>query len=180
MSYEIYKSVKQLVDGTFECVSSSSNVYPKDFRKWNMNYFNKEFPTVTNEEKRALWMLFSRHWGDKFYQSNWKNDQKLASKFCQEKGYNTWEVARTDKDLFLKYAQEFIEWKKDKTKIKKHKYVVSMIFGFSREYVGKKSSKRVWPSYSKNGAKVFKAETSQDVLNLFSGYSKYEPQVEEI
>ena len=49
MSYEIYKSVKQLIDGTFEVVSSSSNVYPKDFRKWNMNYFNKEFPTTTNE-----------------------------------------------------------------------------------------------------------------------------------
>jgi hypothetical protein len=97
----------------------------------------------------------------------------------KEKGYDWW-VHSKDKDLWLQYAQEFIEYKKVST-YKKRKFVVSMMFSsVSREYVGKKSSRHVWPAYNKADAKVYTAADEQDILNMFKGYDRYQVQVEEI
>ena len=179
MSYEIYKSVTQLIDGKFKCVSSSSNVYPHHFGEWVMDYFDKEFPTATAEEKKACWMIYSTYSGDKFYQSNWKKEQKLGNDFMREHGYTCEDITK-DKAKWLTYAREFLKWKKEKSKIKMKKYVVSMTFSWTRYYVSKKSSRRVWPTENKCNAKVFKARCPEDIERLFSGYSKYEPLVEEV
>lgn len=179
MSYEIYKSVTQTADGKFKCISSSSNTYPLDFREWTMDYFDKEFPTATVEEKRACWMIHSTYWGDKFYQSNWKKEQKLGNEFMREHGY-TYEDISKDKFKWLAYAREFLLWKKERAKIKLKKYIVSMTFSCTRQYVGKKSSRHVWPVYNREKAKIFKAYCKEDVERLFSGYNRYEPQIEEV
>lgn len=179
MSYEIYKSVSQLADGRFKCVSSSNNVYPHHFGEWIMDYYSKEFPNANPAELKACWMLASSYHGDKFYQSNWKKEQKLATTFLSEKHYK-WDFMQ-DKLKHFNYAKEFLEWKKAKAKVKMKKFIVSMVFSaISREYIGKKSSRRVWSVDDKEKAKVFKAYCKEDVEKLFSGYSKYEPLIEEV
>ena len=50
MSYEIYKSIKQLPNGDFDCVCASSNVFPKYWSHHIMTFFSKEFPTANNNE----------------------------------------------------------------------------------------------------------------------------------
>lgn len=178
MSYEIYKSIKQLPDGTFQVVCASNNIYPKYWSNYHMTYFKDTWPTATNEEQKALWELYSTGSGDRFYPANWKANQSLASKFMKERNYDWW-VHSKDKDLWLQYAQEFIEYKRINV-FKARKYVVSMMFSGTREYVGKKSSRRVWPAYNKAEAKVFKATSEQEILDLLKGYAKYQLQVEEI
>ena len=179
MSYEIYKSVTQLGDGTFECVSSSNNVYPHHFGKWNMKYFNDEFPNATNEERKACWMIYSTYTGDKFYQANWKKLQKLGNQFMMEHGY-TYEDICKDKIKWLQYAREFLLWKKEKSKIKMKKYVVSMIFNSGRLWITKKTSARVFGTEYKPAAKIFKAYCKEDLERLLSGYSSHELIVEEV
>ena len=178
MSYEIYKSIKQLNDGTFQVVCASSNVYPKYWSNYHMTYFKDTWPTATNEEQKALWELYSTGSGDRFYPANWKHNQTLAAKFMKEKGYDWW-VHSKDEALWLQYAQEFIEYKKVST-YKKRKFVVSMMFGGTREYVKKKSSRHTWPAWNKADAKVYTAVDEQDILNMFRGYDQYQVQVEEI
>ena len=71
MSYGIYKSIKQLPNGDFECVCASSNVFPKDWSRYVMTYFSKEFPTANNDELRAIFELYSTGSGDRFYSASW-------------------------------------------------------------------------------------------------------------
>ena len=180
MSYEIYKSIKQLPNGDFDCVCASSNVFPKDWSHYIMTFFTKEFPTANNDELRAIFELYSTGSGDRFYSASWKKNISLASKFMKERDYDWWTHSK-DKDLWLQYAREFIEYKKTQTKIVKKTFVVSMMFStISREYVGKKSSRRVWPAYYKADAKRFIAETKEEVEKLFKGYQTYQPIVEEV
>lgn len=178
MSYEIYKSIKQLPNGDFDCVCASSNVFPKDWSHYVMTYFSKEFPTANNDELRAVFELYSTGSGDRFYSASWKNNISLASKFMKERDYDWWMHSK-DKDLWLQYAREFIEYKKTHTKITKKVFVVSMLFSGSRNYVQKKSSRHVWPTYHKADAKRFTAETKEEIEKLFAGYEQYKPQVEE-
>lgn len=179
MSYAIYKSIKQLPDGSFQCVCASSNVFPKHWSNYHMTYFNDEFPTANKEELRAIWELYSTGSGDHFYSASWKKNQQLASKFMKERGYDWWTHGK-DKDLWLQYAREFIEYKKSYEGSPKRKFVISMIFCGSRAYVLKKSSRRVWPISDKSKAKVFTAESDTELLKLFEGYSSYSPQAHEL
>lgn len=179
MSYEIYKSIKQLPDGTFDCICASSNVFPKDWSHYHMTYFNQEFPTANNDELRAIFELYSTGSGDRFYSASWKKNVKLASKFMKERNYDWWTHSK-NKDLWLQYAREFIEYKKTQTKITKKVFVVSMLFCGSRNYVKKKSSRHVWPIYNKSLAKRFTAETKEEIEKLFDGYQTYKPIVEEV
>ena len=180
MSYEIYKSIKQLPDGTFDCVCASSNVFPKYWSKYHMTYFSDEYPMANKEELRAIFELYSTGSGDRFYSASWKNNVCLASKFMNEKGYDWW-VHSKDKDSWLRYAREFIDYKASKSAGPKRRFVVSMMFSsISREYVRKKSSRHVWPAYNKADAKVYVAETDAEVLDLFKGYDRYQVQVEEV
>ena len=96
----------------------------------------------------------------------------------KERDYDWWTHSK-DKDLWLQYAREFIEYKKTHTKITKKVFVVSMLFSGSRNYVQKKSSRHVWPIYDKSLAKRFTAETKEEIEKLFAGYEQYKPQVEE-
>lgn len=179
MSYEIYKSIKQLDDGTFQVVCASSNVFPKYWCDYHMTYFKDNWPDATNEEQRALWELYSTGSGDHFYPANWKHNQTLAAKFMKEHEYDWW-VHSKDEALWLEYVREFIEYKKTKTKITKKKFVVSMLFCGSRNYVLKKSSRRVWPIYHKDKAKVFMAESAEELAKQFVGYDQYKPEIEEV
>ena len=179
MSYEIYKSINQLGDGTFMVMCASSNDYPKYFHSYHMTWFKDNWPTATPDEQRALWELYSIGSGERFYPANWKKNKKLADKFMTENGYDWW-THTNDPALWLKYAQEFIKYKKAKAKTIKKKFVVSMLFCGSRNYVVKKSTRRVWPIFDKAKAKVFTAESITDVENMFTGYASYKPIVEEI
>ena len=96
-----------------------------------------------------------------------------------ENGYDWW-THTNDTALWLRYAQEFTKYKKQKAKTIKKKFVVSMLFSGSRNYVVKKSTRRVWPIFDKAKAKVFTAESITDVENMFTGYASYKPIVEEI
>ena len=179
MSYEIYKSIKQLPNGDFDCICASNNTFPKDWSRYVMTFFTKEFPAANNDELRAIFELYSTGSGDRFYSASWKKNVSLASKFMKERDYN-WQTYSKDKDLWLQYAREFIEYKKTQTKITKKVFVVSMLFGWSRNYVQKKSSRHVWPIDDKSLAKRFTAETKEEIEKLFAGYEQYKPQVEEI
>lgn len=179
MSYGIYKSIKQLPNGDFDCICASSNVFPKDWSHYIMTHFTKEYPAANNNELRAIFELYSTGSGDRFYSASWKKNISLASKFMKERDYDWWTHSK-DKDLWLQYAREFIEYKKTKSKVVKKTFIVSMNFNGTREYILKKSSRRVWPAYYKADAKRFTAETKEDVEKLFKGYAFYEPQVEEV
>ena len=122
--------------------------------------------------------MYSTGSGDHFYPANWKANQSLASKFMKEKGYDWW-IHSKDPVLWLRYAQEFIEYKKVNT-YKKRKFVVAMMFSGTRAYVKKKSSRQAWPTLSKADAKVYAAVDEQDILDMFRGYDQYQVQVEEI
>lgn len=179
MSYEIYKSIKQLPNGDFDCICASNNISPKYWSHYIMTFFTKEFPAANNDELRAIFELYSTGSGDRFYSASWKKNVSLASKFMKERDYN-WQTYHKDKDLWLQYAREFVEYKKTQTKITKKVFVVSMLFGWSRNYVQKKSSRRVWPIDNKSLAKRFTAETKEEIEKLFVGYEQYKPQVEEV
>lgn len=184
MSYEIYKSIKQLPDGTFECISASSNCTDmngnRDFTKWIMDFFVKKFPGATLKELRACWLVYSNYSSDRFYQSNWKADQQLASKFFKEKGYS-YDIFRSNTpDQWYECAKEFLKYKHSLSFTKKKSFIVSMNFNSGREYVSKLTSKRASAAYSKSSAKIFKAYDITDVENLFKGYSSYSPIVEEL
>jgi hypothetical protein len=97
----------------------------------------------------------------------------------KEHEYDWW-VHSKDEALWLEYAREFIEYKKTKTKVTKKKFVVSMLFCGSRNYVLKKSSRRVWPIYHKDKAKVFLAESAEELAKQFVGYDQYKPEIEEV
>ena len=179
MSY-IYQSISQLFeDGTFMVICASSSEYHKHFKSYHMTWFKDNWPTATPDEQRALWELYATGSGDRFYPANWKKNVKLATKFMTEKGYDWW-THSSDPALWLAYAQEFIKYKKAKAKLIKKKFVVSMLFCGSRNYVVKKSTRRVWPIADKAKAKVFTAESITDVENMFRGYTSYKPIVEEI
>ena len=54
-----------------------------------------------------------------------------------------------------------------------------MEFGSSRQYIWKKSVRRVWATDLKSYAKKFKAESEEEVMKEFAGYDLYKPIVEE-
>ena len=180
MSYEIYKSIKQLPNGDFECVSASSNTYDvygnRDFKRWIMTYFSKEYPECSNEVKRALWVLESPRTGDTFYPSNWKADQKLASQFMKDKGYS-YDVRDKDKMLWISYANEFVKYKQNLHKNQKKKEYYVTIKG---QYVERKTASKVFLTYHRNEAKVYKAYSDKEVLDMFKGYSSYGVLIKEV
>lgn len=178
MSYEIYKSVKQNADGTFDCVCSPNNISPLYWSNYHMTYFNDEFPSANKDELRAIWELYSTGSGDHFYSSSWKKNQKLAGKFMKEHNYDWWDFHK-NKDLWLSYAREFIAYKKNESKKSKKTFVVTMEFGSYRQYIWKKGVKRVWATDLKSCAKKFKAESEEEVMKEFAGYDLYKPIVEE-
>lgn len=178
MSYEIYKSIKQLPNGDFDCVCASSNVFPKYWSHQTMTFFSQAFPTANKDELKAIFELYSTGSGDKFYSASWRKNISLASKFMKERDYDWWTHAK-DRGLWLQYAREFVEYKKNQTKIVKKTFIVSMDFSGTRAYVLKKSSRHVWPTHHKADAKRFTTETKEEVENLFKGYAIYQPQIEE-
>ena len=173
MSYEIYKSIKQLPNGDFECVSASSNTTDvfgnRDFHRWIMVYFSKEYPECSNELKRALWILESPANGDKFYPANWKADQKLVSKFMREKSYS-YTVRDSNRNLWIQYAKEFLEYKLNQHKNQKKKEYYVSIKG---QYVERKTASRVFLTYHKEEAKVYKAYDAKELEDMFKGYNSY-------
>lgn len=170
MSYEIYKSIKQLEDGTFECVSASSNttdIYGnRDFTRWIMKYFNETYPDVSNKLKRALLIMHSICDGSVFYPNNWKEDQRLANQFMRVKGYNHSKMY-SDKNLMLQYAKEFLEYKQDNKKFGTLKqYVVNI----NNRYVERKTTRKCYMTPYKQCAKVYKAHDASELEEKFKGY----------
>lgn len=180
MSYEIYKSIKQLPNGDFECVSASSNttnVYGnRDFHRWIMTYFSKEYPECNNELKKALWILESPANGDKFYPANWKADQMLASRFMHEKGYK-YDTKYNNKNLWIDHAKEFIIYKNSLHKNQKKKEYYVTIKG---QYVERKTAKKVFLTYHQEEAKIYKAYDTKELEDMFKGYNSYGVIVQEI
>lgn len=184
MSYEIYRKIKQLKDGSFDIESAPNNCSTatggKCWNKWNMKYFNEEFPNATNEEKKMIWILYSPYSGDKFNIKNWKRLQERGKYFMKEKGYDT-ETFYKDKEKFLEYAKEFIKWNNENPdKI----YTVSMLFHGSRKMIRKKTKSSVFPVYDvsmfgsqdTNIAQHFSGLSEGEVLSHFRGYEDYQPQ----
>lgn len=169
MSYEIYKSVKQLKDGTFECVSASSNETDingnRPFKKWVMDYYNKEYPEQSNKIKRALLTLDSTYDGSFFYSANWKQDQKLARQFMNDNSYD-WHVSHENKSLWIEYAKEFICYKAEKHSGKKKSFIVKI----NSDYVDRKTARRCFLTPFEKYAKVFKAYDITEIEKMFSGY----------
>lgn len=177
MSYEIYKSIKQNVDGSFDCVCASSNVFDQNdkyvFTNFHMTYFNDTFPNATNEEKRACWLLYSLYVGDVFYPTAWKKNQTLANKFMMEHNYD-YQVFYHDKDKWLEYAKEFVKYMKEQSSmIRKYRVLINNMF------VVKKTKSHVKTSLYCNDAKIFN-DTLEDLKEMFSGYAKYNPQFVEV
>ena len=174
MSYEIYKSIKQLPDNSFKCVSASSNCSTwdgkRDFREFTMTYFKDNWPTASSQEARALWLVYSGYCGDKFYPSNWKADQRLANRFMREKGYNMSDMLK-DHDLWLERAREFIAYKASYSQQPKECYIVKM----QGRYVTKLTRCKAQMCVSRDDAKVFKS-TLDDLQQKFNGYSQYSPE----
>lgn len=176
MSYEIYKSIKANDDGTFTCVSASSNETDmfgnRPFREWKCDYFRNEWPEATKAECKAIWLLYSVYSGDRFYPSNWRQDQALASKFMHENGYDS-ETFHKDKALFLEYAREFMEIKKSLRGVHKEEYFVRMDSNSGRAYVKRLNQRSVSLTHWQDEAKVFKVFSLEDLKNKFRGYASY-------
>lgn len=175
MSYEIYKSIRQNADGSFDVVSASSNTYTwdnkRDFRPFHMTYFNDKFPTATKNEKKALWWLHSTYSGDKFYPANWKLAKKLANQFMNEKGYDS--KIFSDETQWLNAARELLEYIKAQKDSKDVKNYVVYFPGYG--YVGKLTTRRAIPTSDINYAKVFKMDL-EDLKQRFKNYEKYQPE----
>ena len=187
MSYEIYTKIKQLPDGTFQCTSSSNNVYPRDYSTWIMDYYNNKYPEFSNDEKRAAWLLQSIGNGDKFYPNNWKADQELVREFAKAKGItpsDLWHCARDDEVKFCIYVQAFLDFKRNyknnneayKVKLNSYGkyYYVSKITNGSRR-------SRVRFAYDESKAKVFKGSLDRvkQIFNAFEGDNdSYKPVYE--
>lgn len=168
MSYEIYKSVKQLKNGNFEVISTSNNDSPYYWHKWTMTFFNKKFLTASNAEKLACWMLYGLYVGDVFYQKKYKLMQAAAAEFMASNGYQH-EVYYTNPDQFLQYAREFLTAynarKACNFKVK--------LDGF---FVCKKTSRRCFTTSNDEKAKIFKGYTLEEIKNLFAGYVTANPE----
>lgn len=170
MSYEIYKSIKQLDDGSFQIVSASSNTTNvfgnRDFGSWNMKYFNNEYPDVSNIEKRALFVMHSICDGTVFYPSNWKADQRLADQFMKAKGYDH-HAMYSDKKLMLQYAREFLDYKAEH---KKYGSLQNFVVMINNRYVERKTTRKCYMTPFKQGAKIYKAHDISELEEKFKGY----------
>lgn len=181
MSYTIYKNIRQNADGTFDCVCASSNLFNARtgglvFENYHMNYFNQTFPTATNKEKKACWLLYSTWNGDKFYPKAWKDGQALASQFMKEFEID-YEDFYKDSVKWLNYAKKFIEYQKTlKQTVKKSKFIVRFWNG---QYVYKKTAKRCSTVMDSVNAKVFYSDL-KSLENQFKGYSHCSPKFIEV
>ena len=172
MSYEIYKSIKQNKDGSFDCVCACSNVFNartggRVFSDYHMTYFNDNFPTANKKELKAIWLLYSTWSGDKFYPTAWKEGQKLAGKFMKEFEVD-YEIFYNNHSKWLEYAKEFVKYMdENKANYKKKKYIVQFSDG---SYVSEKFCGRCYTTLIKENAKVFNANLAT-MEDKFKGYS---------
>lgn len=179
MSYEIYKSIKQLPDNSFETVSASSNCTNafggRDFHTGKIEFFKDNWPYANAEETRALWLIYSAYNGDKFYPSNWKADQRLAYKFMQDNGYDVKDII-VDHNLWLDRAREFIKYKRDsKRNNPKKYYIVQMGGGF----IERRTKNRCYQCWYKENAKIFHTSL-EELTRMFRGYASYKPTFIEV
>lgn len=181
MSYTIYKNIKQNIDGTFDCVCAESNLFNartggRIFNEYHMTYFNQMFPTATNKEKKACWLLYSTWNGDKFYPKAWKDGQDLAAQFMKEYEIDSEDFYK-DTTKWLNYAKEFVNYQKlMKAKVKKSKFIVQFWNG---QYVYKKAAKSCTTVMDKVNAKVFYTDL-ESLQNKFKGYSNCSPKFIEV
>lgn len=186
MSYEIFKKIKQLPDGSFEVTSASSNVYPKDYHTWHMTWFNEHFPEFTNDEKRAAWLLMSIGNADKFYPNNWKADQDIVREFAHTKNMtpsDIWHVAHEDYTKFCIYVKAFLDFKKAYKQCGEAYRVQIKSYG-TYHYVGKVTSgtrrTRVRFAYDPSNAKVFKGPLTK-VMEIFEPFKgDWQPMYERV
>ena len=180
MSYEIYKSIKQHKDNTFTIVSASSNVYDmynhRSFDTHEVTYFKDNWPNATNAEARAIWALMSVWNGDKFYPSNWKKEQRLASKFVSINGISYEKFNRSNTGYVLDVAKQFIEYKNSLNASKNIKYYLVII---SNQYVERRSKSKCYLGINKDNAKLFKGDLN-DLKDKFAGYNKYGVTFQEV
>ena len=178
MSYEIYKSIKQNNDGTFDCVCASSNLFNQNggyvWSNYHMTWFAEKFPSADKELMKAIWALYSTFNGDKFYQKFWKDLQALASEYMESYGVD-YQRFYTDDNYWIDNARQFLFFLKN-YKASMKKYVVALT---PNRYVKRKNKSSCTMIDSISSAKVFKT-TLEHLKNEFKYYSNYDVQFIEV
>lgn len=172
MSYNIYKTIRVNDDLTISGITAESNLFTYDgkhiFNEFKSNYIVKNYPTATKEQAKILWLFESAYCGDKYY-NNWGDDLKLVFDFFRDKGEEDWH-----KYFNIDGARECLEYIKTRKNARSKYYVI-----IGGEYVYKHSTRRVWRTYAKELAKVFKG-TKDELLSKFAGYRRYNLELEEV
>lgn len=83
MSYEIYKTIKQLDDGCYRVTSKSSNVTGGGFSPWTMTYYKEKYPSPEYNKKQrdAIFAIMSLYHGSVFYPEKYKRMQTIAQEW---------------------------------------------------------------------------------------------------
>lgn len=178
MSYEIYKTIKQNDDGTFDVTSASSNFFYNGghiFTKFHMDWYAKNYPTLNTKQVKMLFLMMSCYCGDKFYPANWKKDLEIVRNFLNSKEDPYKTVYSDDLESlksFLNEALNFVAHEKESNKA--GKFIVKV----GDMYITKKTSARVFRTFDKESAKVFK-KSLKDLEMMFYSYKNYGVEIME-
>lgn len=169
MSYDIYKTLKQNEDGTFDYEYASSNVFNyDDTRAW---YKGEHKPLVSKEfvSVAIAYLAIESLWnGDVFYQATWKDRQKRANAFLNSKGidHTTWCKLSIPEQIEL--CRE-LDGELKQRKSKKRFYVK-----VQGRWVQKLTKARVFFTFgTQEDAKVFTVYEPSELENKFAGYKNY-------
>lgn len=173
MSHNIYKTIHQNSDGSFEGETAESNVFDLDnryiFDHFHNDFFNTTLPNATNEQKKIAWLITSAYWGDVYY-NNWKNDLKLIINWIEKAGYKcaAWNYGKSPEDIeAINNCLEFC--KQHKQARRKYKVLLN------GQWIKRITKKRAFTTYYSNEAKIF-IMTEEEITNRFAGYKQYNPE----
>lgn len=163
MSYNTYKSVKQLDDGTFKVVSASSNEYPKTYRSRVMDYYQR-YTLLDNREKLFAWIITGLCCGDNHLDIVYKSLQNRVQDYLIERGIDPLEEARKDHEDYQMFVKQLAADIKDEVL---HDYIVRD--KKSGLYIVQQHKRTCSTAYSKSNAKIWRLTKSEIELK-FSGY----------
>lgn len=84
MSTETYHKIRQLDNGDFIVTTTcSSDDCPP--HEWTMDYYRKSFPALSNEQRKAAFILSGLFYGNKYYPVQYKRLSKLGWKYAKAK-----------------------------------------------------------------------------------------------
>lgn len=158
MSTETFHKIRQLDNGDFICTTTcSSDDCPP--HEWTMDYFRKAYPTLSNEQRKAAFILQGLYSGDKFYPEHYKRMQKLGWEYAKAKFAETGEYPYDAVVCGVPMSRERYEREVEQLKKNPSGYIPDVF---------RKNPERTYEDYA--------ADTKAKLLEAINGFISYMEQ----